>query len=172
MTRSFATICGLLIAFGLRASPESERSFLPARRDYILACAGCHGIEGVANSSLIPSLRGRVGYFLNFPEGRAYLSRLPNVAFSTLNDGQLAGVLNYMAFDIGAGSAPAGAKPYVAAEVGKWRKQPLTEIALSAYRTRLVEILIDRYHAPTALRTYGDPSATHTDEPAPSAAVN
>ena len=95
-----------------------------------------------------------MGYYLNVPEGRAYLPRLPNVAFSSLSDEELAAVLNYMVFDIGADSAPAGSRPFVAAEVAKWRRQPLTEVTLSAYRRRIVETLIDRYRAPAALRGY------------------
>ncbi|MEP6547288.1 MAG: cytochrome c, class I [Gammaproteobacteria bacterium] len=111
-------------------------------------------MNGISNSALVPSLKGLVGYYLYLPEGRAYLPRLPNVAFSTLNDAQLAAVLNYMVFDIGAGSAPAGTRTYRAAEVGKWRRQPLTEVTLSEYRQRLVETLINQYHAPAALRGY------------------
>jgi mono/diheme cytochrome c family protein len=129
--------------------------FSAPQRDYILACGGCHGLQGVSNSNLVPSLQGLVGYFLHLPEGRAYLPRLPNVAFSTLSDEQLAAVLNYTVFEIGAGSAPAGTRPYVAAEVAQWRKQPLTEVTLSAYRRELVETLIRRYRAPVTLRGYG-----------------
>jgi hypothetical protein len=33
----------------------------------------------------------------------------------------------------------------VAADVGVWRKQPLTEVTLSAYRRELVETLIRFY---------------------------
>jgi len=54
--------------------------------------------------------------------------------------------------EIGSGSAPAGAKPYQPAAVGRLRRQPLTEVSLSAFRRRLVDTLIDRYWAPTALR--------------------
>jgi mono/diheme cytochrome c family protein len=129
--------------------------FSAPQRDYILACGGCHGLKGVSNANLVPSLQGLVGYFLDLPEGRAYLPRLPNVAFSTLSDEQLADVLNYTVFEIGAGSAPAGTRPYVAAEVAQWRKQPLTEVPLSAYRRQLVETLIRRYRAPVTLRGYG-----------------
>ncbi len=111
-------------------------------------------MNGVSNSSLVPSLKGLVGYYLYLPEGRAYLPRLPNVAFSTLNDAQLAAVLNYMVFDLGAGSVPPGTHPYRAVEVGKWRRQPLTEVTLSAYRRQMVETLIARYHAPETLRGY------------------
>ena len=147
----------LCSAYAGTAAPVAQ--FSPAQNDYILACAGCHGLNGVSNSMLVPSLKGLVGYYLNMPEGRAYLPRLPNVAFSTLNDEQLAAVLNYMVFDIGADSAPAGSRPYDAAEVGKWRRQPLTEVTLSAYRRRMVETLIDRYHAPAALRGYSAANA-------------
>jgi hypothetical protein len=144
---------GLLCAAGVRAATPTVQ-FPPPQRDYILACGGCHGLGGVSNPDLVPSLQGLVGFYLNLPEGRAYLSRLPNVAFSTLSDERLAAVLNYVVFDIGASSVPAGAPAYRAAEVGKWRKQPLTEVTLSEYRRRLVDTLIKQYRAPDALNGY------------------
>jgi len=155
---SLAACITILLGPPCAADPGSApptTQFAEPQRDFILACAGCHGMNGVSNSSLVPKLKGLVGYYLNLPEGRAYLSRLPNVAFSTLNNDQLAAVLNYMVFEIGEGSAPAGTRPYRAAEVGKWRRQPLTEVVLSDYRRRMVETLINRYHAPDALRGYG-----------------
>lgn len=161
MTLTLGTACGLLIALQSSAAADDSRSFPPAQRDYILACAGCHGIDGLSNSRLIPRLKDRIGYFVSFPEGRAYLARLPNVAFSTLSDDQLAAVLNYTVLKLGGDSAPAGAKPYQAAEVGKWRKSPLTE-SLSAYRRQIVDILISQYRAPVTLRGYGD-DASDTD---------
>ena len=161
--RCIATLLGVLCAADARAAAPTAGTpavqFPQPQRDYILACGGCHGLNGVSNSSLVPSLKGLVGYYLYLPEGRAYLPRLPNVAFSTLNNEQLAAVINYMVFDLGAGSAPAGTRPYRAAEVGKWRRQPLTEVTLSEYRQRMVDTLIARYHAPLALRGY---SATTT----------
>ncbi len=156
--RCIAVLLGLLGAADAMAGTPPVQ-FPPPQRDYILACGGCHGLNGVSNSSLVPSLKGLVGYYLYLPEGRAYLPRLPNVAFSTLNNEQLAAVLNYIVFDLGAGSAPAATRPYRAAEVGKWRKQPLTEVTLSEYRRRMVDTLIDRYHAPAALRGYSASTA-------------
>jgi cytochrome c553 len=153
------TIClGLLCAAALRAAAPTGQ-FPPPQRDYILACGGCHGLNGVSNPDLVPGLQGLVGFYLNLPEGRAYLSRLPNVAFSTLSDERLAAVLNYVVFDIGAGSVPPEAPAYRAAEVGKWRKQPLTEVTLSAYRRGLVDTLIKEYRAPEALRGYSATAA-------------
>jgi mono/diheme cytochrome c family protein len=148
----------LALALPCAAAPPAGApmaAFTPPQRDYLLACGGCHGFTGVSNANLVPSLKGFVGYYLNLPEGRAYLARLPNVAFSTLSDAQLAAVLNYTVFDLGAGSAPAGSKPYATAEVGQWRRQPLTEVSLSEYRRNMVETLIRQYQAPQAMRGYG-----------------
>jgi len=148
-----ASLLGVLLAAGLRSEPIELLS--GPRGDYLLNCGGCHGFQGVSNAKLVPSLKDLVGYYLWIPEGRAYLPRLPNVAFSTLDDQKLAAVLNYVVFEIGANSAPPGAKPYTAAEVARWRKQPLDEVALSAYRLQLVETLINKHQAPDELRTYG-----------------
>jgi cytochrome c553 len=153
-----AIFLGLLCSAELWAAAPSVQ-FPPPQRDYILACGGCHGLKGTSNPDLVPSLQGLVGLYLNLPEGRAYLSRLPNVAFSTLSDQRLAAVLNYVVFDIGAGSVPADAPAYRAEEVGKWRKQPLTEVTLSEYRRRLVDTLIREYRAPDALRGYSATAA-------------
>ena len=146
-------MAGTAIA-GAPAAALADTQFPQPQRDYILACGGCHGLNGVSNSSLVPSLKGLVGYYLYLPEGRAYLPRLPNGAVSTLDDEHLVAVLNDMVFDLGAGRAPAGTHPYRAAEVGKWRRQPLTEVTLSEYRRQMVDTLIARYHAPEALRGY------------------
>jgi hypothetical protein len=56
---------------------------------------------------------------------------------------------------LGEGSAPKGAKPYTAKEVSGLRKHPLTEVPLFQYRGEIVEKLIADYHAPDAMRVYG-----------------
>jgi|SRR5271167_837452 len=149
-----AILFGVFLAVDLPSEPIERLS--GPRGDYLVNCGGCHGIHGVSNPRLVPSLKDLVGYYLRTPEGRAYLPRLPNVAFAALNDEKLAAVLNYAVFEIGGGSAPQGAKPYGAAEVGRWRKQPLTEVVLSNYRQQLVETLIKEQHAPAELRVYGE----------------
>lgn len=128
----------------------------PARQAYLLGCGGCHGLDGVSNSQIVPDLKDQVGYFLNLPEGRRYLARLPNVAFSTNSDQELAALLNYAVFTLGGPSVPAGAKPYTAREVGELRKQPLTETALFQYREKMVETLVADYRATPSLRRYGE----------------
>jgi mono/diheme cytochrome c family protein len=133
-------------------APEPAKS----SSNYLLGCGGCHGIDGVSNPRLVPQLRGQVGYFLATRQGREYLARLPNVAFYAVSDRELAGVLNYMVFTIGAKGIPANAKPYTAAEVAALRKSPLTEVSLIDYRNTLVEDLIANHGAPESLRIYSN----------------
>ncbi len=122
--------------------------------NYLLGCGGCHGIDGVSNARLVPQLRGQVGYFLTTQTGREYLVRLPNVAFYTASNQELAQMLNYMVFTIGRDGVPANAKPYTAGEVARLRKAPLSEVSLVDYRNSLVEDLIAHHGAPTSLRVY------------------
>ena len=136
------------------AAAETTALSDSTRSHYLLSCGGCHGYEGISNSKLVPTLKGLAGFYLNTTEGRNYLPRLPNVAFSAMSDQELAAVLNYVVFDMGEGSAPAGAKPYVASEVGRLRRTPLTEVALHPYRREIVDTLISRFHASDGLRVY------------------
>ena len=145
-------------------SADASSDFTP-RGNYVLYCGGCHGLNGVSNSKLVPDLRDQAGFFLNLPEGRRYLVRLPNVAFSATTDDALTGLLNYVAFDLGGAGAPKDAKPYTAGEVSRLRRMPLTEVSLTQLRQQLVATLIDRFHATAELRRYG---TDDYDSPLPS----
>lgn len=138
---------------GLRAEEPQDRA---VRTNYLLSCGGCHGLNGVSNSILVPDLKDQVGYFLNLPEGREYLVRLPNVAFSSTSDEALTDLVNYMVFNLGGASIPKGAKPYTRREVSQLRRSPLTEVSLLQLRQQMVRTLIDQYNATTALLRYGD----------------
>jgi hypothetical protein len=137
-----------------RPADTSNVRFSKPQSDFLLNCGGCHGVDGVSNSKLVPDLHEQVGYFLNTPDGREYLVRLPNVAFSTLSDQELADVLNFMVFRIGGASVPAKAAAYDAAEVGRLRKLALNEVSLIAYRTQLIDRLIAEHQASANLRIY------------------
>lgn len=126
------------------------------RTNYLLNCGGCHGLDGVSNSKLVPDLKDQVGFFLNLPEGRGYLVRLPNVAFSMTTDEALTGLVNYVVFTIGAANVPKGSRPYSVHEVSQLRRMPLTEVSLVQTRQQMVRVLIDQYHATTKLQLYGD----------------
>ena len=151
VTRFLAVLSAVAPSLFLTAAADAGHGRLP----YLMGCVGCHGEAGVTISQKVPDLKDQIGYFLNVPDGRAYLVRLPNVAFAPISDAELADMMNYMVFTLGGSSVPKGAKPYSASEVGKLRKQPLTEVPLFQYRTEIVERLIADYHAPDAMRLYG-----------------
>jgi mono/diheme cytochrome c family protein len=129
---------------------------LSPRVNYLLNCGGCHGLNGVSNSRLVPDLKDQIGLFLNLPEGRRYVVRLPNVAFSMTTDEALTGLLNYVVFTLGGAKVPKGAQPYTVREVSALRRSPLTEVSLVRTRQAMVRILIDQYHATTNLGLYGE----------------
>jgi mono/diheme cytochrome c family protein len=151
---SIAAAAAAAVAAGAERAAGPGRAS-PGQEAYVLACGGCHGVEGVSNPRLVPELRGQVGYFLATRRGRDYLVRLPNVAFCAVSDAELADILNYTVFTIGAHGIPANAKPYTASEVGALRKSPLDEVSLVDYRNTLVEDLIAHHGAPSSLRAYG-----------------
>ena len=150
----------LLCMQAIAAEPANIPEFSKVQSDYLLACAGCHGENGISNSRLVPDLRDQVGYFLSAPQGRRYLVQLPNVATAALDDAALAAVLNFMVWEIGGASAPAGASRYTAPEVSTLRREPLNEVSLKDYRKQLVESLIAEHGAPTTLRYYSTAAET------------
>jgi hypothetical protein len=124
-----------------------------AQSDYVEHCGGCHGVQGDASPANLPSLRGRVGWFMCAPEARAYLLHLPNIARSRITDNdQLADLLNFMVFGLGGASTPKNAKPFTGAEVGRERLSPFTSVSLIKTRATVVDNVIKRCGAPASLR--------------------
>lgn len=139
------------------AMPAAARALLAdpdlAEADYVEQCAGCHGVRGSSVPAHLPELKDRVGWFMCTPGARAYLLRLPNVAHSRLTDNaQLADMMNYVVFVLGGQSAPAGTKPFTAAEVAHERQFALTSGSLKAERARLANEVIRKCRAPASMR--------------------
>jgi hypothetical protein len=110
--------------------------------DYVEHCSGCHGMQGNSAPAPIPVLRDRVGYFMCTREGRDYLIRLPNVAYSAIDDNQeLADMMNFVVFGLGGASAPRTAKPFTAAEVARLRRDALATQSLIVARMKIVAAL-------------------------------
>ena len=127
------------------ASAEAEPA-LPLlttpQSDYVEHCSGCHGMQGNSAPAPIPVLRDRVGYFMCTREGRDYLIRLPNVAYSAIDDNQeLADMMNFVVFGLGGASAPRTAKPFTAAEVARLRRDALATQSLIVARMKIVAAL-------------------------------
>lgn len=158
----------LLFLLPVLIAPASAATTLPvlttAQSDYVEYCSGCHGMQGNSAPADIPVLRDRVGYFMCTKEGRDYLIRLPNVAFSAITDNQeLADMMNFVVFGLGGSSAPKGAKPFSSAEVARLRANALTTQSLIAARARVVTQLIASCAAPKSLQLFydGQPQADH-----------
>jgi hypothetical protein len=126
---------------GVRAEPALPLLTTP-QSDYVEHCSGCHGMQGNSAPAEIPVLRDRVGYFMCTREGRDYLIRLPNVAYSAISDNrELAEMMNFVVFGLGGSSAPRDAKPFTAAEVARLRRDALATQSLIAARAKIVAAL-------------------------------
>ena len=104
--------------------------------DYVLHCQGCHQAGGVGLPGSVPQLKDSVARFAAIPGGREYLSRVPGVAQSQLDDAAIAALLNWMLPYFDADHVPAGFVPFTAAEVGPLRKKPL--VGASSVRASLL----------------------------------
>jgi hypothetical protein len=93
--------------------------------DWVIHCQGCHGKEAQGSPGGAPPLMGQVARFLRVPEGRAYLVRVPGVAFADLPDAELADLLNWVLERFDSADVPKDFAAYSAEEVGLLRRQPL-----------------------------------------------
>jgi hypothetical protein len=151
-----AVLLLLLLPAGVQAQPEMKQLTTP-QSDYVEHCSGCHGMQGNSAPAQIPVLRDRVGYFMCTSEGREYLIRLPNVAFSAIADNQeLADMMNFVVFGLGGHSAPAGARPFTASEVTKLRARALTTESLIGTRASIVEKLRSKCGVPDSMEFFYD----------------
>lgn len=100
----------------------------PPEINYMLHCQGCHLPGGIGHPGIVPKMQGEVGAFLNSAAGRAYLVQVPGAAQSSLDDAELAAVLNWMlpAFDQ---RVKADFTRYTAEEVARYRKTQLTNVS-------------------------------------------
>lgn len=128
----------LVPALLLAASGSAqERS---AHANYILRCAGCHGMTGAgAPDAGIPDFIGLVGAFAGLDEGRTYLMHVPGVVGSGLSDAEIAAVSNYVIETWAGGSLPADWQPFTEAEVTERRAIDIPDVV--AKRREVVAVL-------------------------------
>jgi N-acetylated-alpha-linked acidic dipeptidase len=104
--------------------------------NFQLQCMGCHLADGSGESGRVPSIRRSLVLFSQLPEGRQYVIRVPGVAQSPLSDEETAALLNWMARNLSDVALPPDFVDYSAAEIRRWRSQPLAEV--SVVRARLM----------------------------------
>ena len=151
----------ILSSSGLTQAAPALAELTTPQSDYVEHCSGCHGMQGNSAPAEIPVLRDRVGYFMCTREGRDYLIRLPNVAYSAITDNQeLADMMNFVVFGLGGNSAPQGAKPFTAAEVAKLRTRALATQSLIAARADVVNGMVGRCAVPQSMQFFYDEQST------------
>jgi len=145
--RSLSMVVAAAAALLAPAQPKAEvPQATRAQTNYLIGCAGCHGIQGIAESKVVPQLRDKVGHFLCSEAGRAYVVQLPNTAFADVTDAELADMMNFVMFGLG-GESSRGGRPYTAEEVGRLRRQPLVRDQLLATRASVIAGLPERCRA-------------------------
>ncbi|HEY2011538.1 MAG TPA: hypothetical protein VGH23_21290 [Rhizomicrobium sp.] len=157
-----SVMAALLFAAAISAAPAMPELTAP-ESDYVEYCSGCHGMQGNSAPAEIPVLRDRVGYFMCTRDGRDYLIRLPNVAYSAITDNQeLADMMNFVVFGLGGASAPKGTKPFTAAEVKRLRADALGTQSLIAARETVVDKMIATCAVPQSMKFFydGQPQAS------------
>ena len=100
----------------------------PPEINFMLHCQGCHLPGGIGHPGIVPKMQGEVGAFLDSAAGRAYLVQVPGAAQSSLDDAELAEVLNWMlpTFDQ---RVKADFTRYTAQEVARYRQTQLTNVS-------------------------------------------
>jgi hypothetical protein len=121
VSRTVGALCLLALAGG------PAGAYAP-HVDYALECQGCHRADGAGTPDTVPTLAGSVARFLAVPGGREYLVQVPGVAQAPLDDASLAAVMNWMLERFDEAHVPPGFRPYDAAEVGRLRAAPLTDV--------------------------------------------
>lgn len=96
-----------------------------ARLDYMLHCQGCHMADGSGVEGTVPPLPGEVGRFIASREWRDYLVQVPGASQALIDDAALARLMNWIVRRFDPENAK-DLKPYEAAEVGRLRRQPVT----------------------------------------------
>lgn len=97
--------------------------------NYMVNCQGCHKVDGSAQGDIVPALRGQVAKFLHTREGRHFLVQVPGVSQSSLDDRQIAEVLNWAIAHFDRENMPASFVAYTEDEVRALRAHPISDIA-------------------------------------------
>ena len=115
----------LAILAALVASAAGAQQYTP-RVNYILHCAGCHGMTGEGSQvGGIPAFPHSVAYIASIDAGRTYMMHVPGVISAGLSDAQIAEVTNYILAEWSDGAA---FTPFDAAEVTRRRAVPVSNV--------------------------------------------
>jgi mono/diheme cytochrome c family protein len=140
VTRFGLLLCAVVVAAAACDTGDEGVAIAVAKPLYAQSCATCHEDDGRGRPPVYPPLAGNVGRLVSAPGGRDYLVRVPlygtsgpievdgehysgsMASFASLEDAELAGILNYVLQEWGAGAA---APPIRPAEIARARRTPL-----------------------------------------------
>lgn len=115
----------------------------PAQADarvlFLQNCASCHRADGHGSPGAVPDLHEYLGQFAEHPQARAFLARAPNAAAAPITDAELASVLNWIVTSMNATQVDEGFEPYTAAEIARYRRNPLLDVETE--RRRLIDLV-------------------------------
>lgn len=130
--RWFFSMWSAAMLSGLVCSAANAEQRSP-RTNYILHCAGCHGMDGAGSSKGgVPSL-SMIKSFTSDMAGRVYILHVPGIAYTTLNSQEIADVVNFAVDKWGAKEIPF--QPFSAEEVHRLRAVPVEDVVI--YRRAL-----------------------------------
>ncbi len=105
------------------------------RSDYILHCAGCHGMTGEGTElGGVPAIPNSVGHIATIDIGRTYIMHVPGVISTDMTDAGIADVMNYI-LDHWAD----GQNHFTPEEVARRRAIPIGDVV--TYRRKVVDEL-------------------------------
>ncbi len=114
-----AFLVSIILVLGV---PSTAAAGPLEEHDYVLNCAGCHGLDG-SGSRHVPSLHG-MREIADAPGARAYWVRVPGAAQAPLSDARLAALMSWLVERFtGAPPRP----PYTPDEVARLRRSPLRD---------------------------------------------
>lgn len=123
MKRSIVAVAVALLATQAVAAGSSPKV------NYMLHCSGCHGPEGAGNPGVgIPDMRGSIGHFPKAKYGREFLIQVPGTSQTSMNDADVAVMMNWMLQQFSAAEVPAGTLPYTEQEVRQLRANRLADV--------------------------------------------
>ncbi|MBP1805257.1 c-type cytochrome [Rubellimicrobium aerolatum] len=132
------------------AQARAEEGAPPERTaaaNYILRCAGCHGLSGEGTVvGGVPTFLGSVSALAADDRGRTYMANVPGVLSASLGDAEIAAVFNYVLERWGDGGP---VPPFTAGEVAARQAEAVGDIV--AFRRDLAERL---RHAGVTLADY------------------
>lgn len=126
----FRVLVALVALFGLAAQARAESPHV----NYLIHCSGCHLQDGSGKAGEVPNFNHMIGRFAAFPEGRAFLVRVPGTSQSPLGNPETAELLNWI---LATFAGVTDVAPFTADEVRNYRANRMSDV--SGTRRLLVE---------------------------------